>query len=50
VVLSPNAGVYRSISYMQKWRVLSKGKVQRWIETVIQRLQARLLYLRREDS
>lgn len=38
VISSPDVGLYRVISFMQKWKILSKEKGQQWIEAMIQRL------------
>jgi hypothetical protein len=49
VVCSPNTGIYRTISFMQKWRILNKEKA-RWIDMVTRKLQAQLSFLRYEDD
>jgi hypothetical protein len=50
VICSPNSRIYRAISFMQRWKILHKEKVWRWINSVIQKLQARLSSLRLEGG
>jgi hypothetical protein len=42
IISSPSIGIFRTISFMQKWRILSKEKDQPWINTVITKLKLRL--------
>jgi hypothetical protein len=42
VVSSPNVGIFRSISFLQKWKMLNKETEQQWIDSVTRRLNHRL--------
>jgi hypothetical protein len=48
VVPSPNVGIFRSISFLQKWRILNKETDRQWIDEVIQKLNLQLSSLRYE--
>jgi hypothetical protein len=41
LVSSPNVSLYRTISFMQKWKVLHKEEGQRWIDSVTIKLKHR---------
>jgi hypothetical protein len=43
-----DASLYRTISFMQKWKVLHKEEGQRWIDSVIIKLKLRLSSLESE--
>jgi hypothetical protein len=49
LVSSPNASLYRTISFMQKWKVLHKEEGQRWIDLVTIKLKHRLSSLESES-
>jgi transcription elongation factor Elf1 len=49
VASTPDVGVLRMISFMQKWSVLHKEKAQRWIGSVICKLRHQLSSLNSED-
>jgi hypothetical protein len=40
--------VFRTISYMQRWRILSREQAQRWIDLAIHKLRRRLYLLNSE--
>jgi hypothetical protein len=48
VALSPDVCIFRTISFMQRWRILSKEQAQLWIDTVIHKLRRRLCSLSSE--
>jgi hypothetical protein len=48
VVPSPNVGIFRSISFLQKWRILNKEMDRQWIDEVIQKPNLQLSSLRHE--
>jgi hypothetical protein len=51
VVPSPNVGIFRSISFLQKWKILNKENKEtdrQWIDAVIQKLNLQLSSLRHE--
>jgi hypothetical protein len=48
VVPSPNVGIFRSIFFLQKWRILNKEMDRQWIDEVIQKLNLQLSSLRHE--
>ncbi|OEL28686.1 hypothetical protein BAE44_0010295, partial [Dichanthelium oligosanthes] len=48
VVSSPEVGVYRLISFMQRWSILSKGQQQ--VKAAIGRLQLQLSVLRQSEG
>jgi hypothetical protein len=50
VIHSPNVGIFRAISFLQKWRVMNKETEQLWIDTVIQKLNLQLSSLRPEEQ
>jgi hypothetical protein len=49
LITSPDASVFRTISFMQKWKILNKEKEQLWIADVIHKLKTRLSSSRTED-
>jgi hypothetical protein len=49
VASTPDVGVRRMISFMQKWSVLHKEKAQLWIDLVICKLRHQLSSLNSED-
>lgn len=49
VASTPNVGVLRMISSMQKWSVLHKEKAQQWTGSVIHKLKLQLSLLNSED-
>jgi hypothetical protein len=49
LISSPDASVFRTISFIQKWKILNKEKDQLWIADVIHKLKTRLSSLRTED-
>jgi hypothetical protein len=50
VIHSPNVGIFRAISFLQKWRVMNKETEQLWTDTVIQKLNLQLSSLRPEEQ
>jgi hypothetical protein len=46
LISNPDVGIYRAISFMQKWNILSKEKERVWIDMVITKLKRRLASLR----
>jgi hypothetical protein len=42
LVSSPSVGLYRSMSFLQKWKILNKETEQQWIDLVTQRLKRQL--------
>jgi hypothetical protein len=48
VVSSPNVGIFRFISFLQKWKILIKKTDQQWIDMVIRKLNLQLSSLRSE--
>jgi hypothetical protein len=50
VIHSPNVGIFRAISFLQKWRVMNKETEQLWIDAVIQKLNLQLSSLRLEEQ
>lgn len=48
-IASPDVGIFRAISYMQKWRILSKAEDQPGIDATMTKLRLRLSSLRSED-
>jgi hypothetical protein len=42
VVSSPNVGIFISISFLQKWKMLNKETGQQWIDSMTRRLNHRL--------
>jgi hypothetical protein len=46
LISTPDVGIFRDVSFMQKWKVLSKEKERVWIDLVITRLKLRLASLR----
>jgi hypothetical protein len=48
VIHSPNVGIFRAISFLQKWKVMNKEMEQLWIDEVIQKLNHQLSSLRPE--
>jgi hypothetical protein len=46
VVTHPDVIVFRTISFMQKWKILLKEQEQRWMDSVISKLQLQLSLLR----
>jgi hypothetical protein len=46
VISSLNVGLFRAISFLQKWTMLSKETERQWIDMMIQRLSLRLSSLR----
>jgi hypothetical protein len=49
LVFSPNVSLYRTISLMQKWKVLHKEKGRRWIDSMTIKLKHRLSSLESEN-
>jgi hypothetical protein len=49
VALSPDVYIFCTISFMQRWRILSKEHAQLWIHVVIHKLRRRLSLLSFED-
>jgi hypothetical protein len=49
LVSSPNVSMYRTISFMHKWKVLHKEKEQCWIDSVTIKLYHRLSLLESES-
>jgi hypothetical protein len=45
VAPSPDVCILRTISFMQRWRILSKEQAQLWIGSVIHKLRRRLSLL-----
>jgi hypothetical protein len=45
VAPSPDVCIFRTISFMQRWRILSKEKAQLWIGSVIHKLKRQLSLL-----
>jgi hypothetical protein len=48
MVASPNAGLYHAISFIQRWKILNREKIQQWINSVILKFHLRLSSLRLE--
>jgi hypothetical protein len=48
VVNHPDVIVFRTISFLQKWKLLLRGQEQRWMDSVICKLQCQLSLLRSE--
>jgi hypothetical protein len=44
----PSPGIFRSISFLQKWRILNKEMDRQWIDEVIQKLNLQLSSLKHE--
>jgi hypothetical protein len=49
VVTHPDVIVFRTISFLQKWKLLLREQEQRWMESVIFKLQRQLSLLRSEE-
>jgi hypothetical protein len=49
VAISYNVCIVRTISFMQRWRILSKEQAQLWIDVVIHKLRRRHSLLSSED-
>jgi hypothetical protein len=49
VAPSPDVCILRTISFMQRWRILSREQTQLWIDVVIHKLRRRLSLLSSED-
>jgi hypothetical protein len=45
ITSSPDVVIFRTISFMQKWKILRKEKDQPWINAVITKLKLRVLSL-----
>jgi hypothetical protein len=45
VALSPDVCILRTISFMQRWRIMSREQTQLWIDSVIHKLRRRLSLL-----
>jgi hypothetical protein len=50
VISSPDVGIFRSVSFLQKWRVMNKATEQLWIDSAIQKLNLQLSSLRLEGQ
>jgi hypothetical protein len=48
VVNQPDVIVFRTISFLQKWKLLLREQEQRWMDSVICKLQRQLSLLRSE--
>jgi hypothetical protein len=46
---SPDVSVFRTLSFMQKWKILNKEQDQIWIAVVMGKLKAQLSSLRSEE-
>jgi hypothetical protein len=46
---SPDVSVFRTLSFMQKWKILNKEQDQIWIAVVMRKLKAQLSSLRSEE-
>ena len=49
VITSPVVALFRAISYMQRWKILSKGEDRRKLEEVIEMLKLQSSVLQHPD-
>jgi hypothetical protein len=48
IIASPYVSVFRTLSFMQKWKILNKERNQTWIVDVMHKLKAQIASLRTE--
>jgi hypothetical protein len=50
VISAPEVGIYHFLSFMQRWRVLCKGKDRLQVDIAVQNLQLQLAALQTDDD
>jgi hypothetical protein len=49
VIASPDVSIFRTISFMQKWKILNKERNQAWIVGAMHKLRTQIASLQSED-
>jgi hypothetical protein len=49
LIASPDVSVFRTISFMQKWKILNKERNQTWIVEAMHKRKAQIASSRTED-
>jgi hypothetical protein len=50
LISSPDVSVFRTLSFMQKWKILNKEQDQIWVADVMRKLKTQLSSLRSEGQ